>query len=74
MPYLAGCKVDGRKAFVFLCEFDTRMDEQILMRSGISFTSLKNAEENLRAEMKTWKFEKDIGQSADSCGMMLWLR
>lgn len=31
------------------------------MRSGISFTSLKNAEENLRAEMKTWKFE-DIGQ------------
>lgn len=42
----------------FYAEFDTRMDEQILMRSGISFTSLKNAEENLRAEMKTWKFEK----------------
>lgn len=42
----------------FYADFDTRKDEQILLKSGISFTSLKNAEENLYAEMKGWDFDE----------------
>lgn len=42
----------------FYAGFDTRKDEQILLKTGISFTSLKNAEENLYAEMKGWDFDK----------------
>lgn len=42
----------------FYADFVTRKDEQILMKSGISFTSLKNAEENLYAEIKGWDFDE----------------
>ncbi|WP_303208919.1 GH92 family glycosyl hydrolase [Bacteroides oleiciplenus] len=42
----------------FYADFDTRKDEQILLKSGISFTSLKNAEENLYAEMEGWGFDE----------------
>lgn len=42
----------------FYADFNTRKDEQIIVRSGISFTSLSNARLNLRAEMKTWDFDK----------------
>ena len=45
----------------FYADFDTKAGEQILMKSGISFTSLKNAEENLRAEMKAWDFDAISG-------------
>lgn len=42
----------------FYADFDTRKGEQILLKSGISFTSLRNAEENLYAEMKGWDFDE----------------
>lgn len=42
----------------FYADFKTKEGEQILLKSGISFTSLKNAEENLYAEMKGWDFDK----------------
>lgn len=42
----------------FYADFDTREGEQILLKSGISFTSLRNAEENLYAEMKGWDFDE----------------
>lgn len=42
----------------FYADFDTRKGEQILLKSGISFTSLRNAEENLYAEMKGWNFDE----------------
>lgn len=45
----------------FYADFDTRKEEQILLKSGISFTSLKNAEENLHAEMKGWDFDEIRG-------------
>lgn len=45
----------------FYADFETRKEEQILLRSGISFTSLKNAEENLHAEMKSWDFDQIRG-------------
>ena len=42
----------------FYANFETKPGEEILLKSGISFTSLKNAEENLSAEMKDWDFDK----------------
>ena len=41
----------------FYADFDTRAGEQILMKAGISFTSLENAEANLKAEMPGWDFD-----------------
>lgn len=41
----------------FYAGFETKRDEQILLKSGISFTSMKNAEENLQAEIKAWDFD-----------------
>ena len=51
----------------FYADFDTRKDEQILLKSGISFTSLKNAEENLYAEMKGWDFDETHETCAQLC-------
>lgn len=44
----------------FYAEFDTDAGEQILMKSGISFTSMKNAEENLHSEMNAWEFDATL--------------
>ena len=52
---------DGRH-LGFYAEFDTKEGEQIMIKSGISFTGLKNAEENLRAEMSTWDFDKTVSR------------
>ena len=41
----------------FYAGFETKPEEQIVLKSGISFTSLENAEENLKAEMKDWDFD-----------------
>ncbi len=41
----------------FYADFDTGAGEQILLKAGISFTSLRNAEENLRKEMPGWDFD-----------------
>ena len=42
----------------FDANFETKPDEVILLKSGISYTSLKNAEENLAAEMKDFDFDR----------------
>ena len=42
----------------FYANFETKPDEVILLESGISYTSLKNAEENLAAEMKDFDFDR----------------
>lgn len=42
----------------FYANFETSSDEAILLKSGISYTSLKNAEENLKTEMKGFDFEQ----------------
>lgn len=41
----------------FYADFDTKAGEQIMMKSGISFTSMMNAEKNLHSEMNTWEFD-----------------
>lgn len=42
----------------FYANFETKPDEVILLKSGISYTSLKNAAENLAAEMKDFDFDR----------------
>ena len=42
----------------FYANFETKSDEEILLKSGISYTSLKNAKENLEAEMKGFDFDQ----------------
>lgn len=41
----------------FYADFETETGDQILMKSGISFTSMRNAEENLHSEMNAWDFD-----------------
>lgn len=42
----------------FFTEFQTRANEQVLLKSGISFVSIEGAKKNLAAEIKDWDFEK----------------
>lgn len=42
----------------FYANFDTKEGEEILLKSGISFTSVENAEANLLIEMKGWDFDE----------------
>ncbi len=42
----------------FYADFGTRKDEKIILKSGISFTCMENAEENLYTEMQGWDFDK----------------
>lgn len=44
----------------FYADFETEPTDQILMRSGISFTGVMNAEENLHSEMNSWDFETTL--------------
>lgn len=48
----------------FYANFETQPDEEILLKSGISYTSLKNAEENLAAEMKGFDFDRTYAECA----------
>ncbi len=41
----------------FYLEFPTSANEQVLVKSGISFVSVENAKENLETEIKDWNFE-----------------
>lgn len=51
----------------FYADYETGSDEQILMKSGISFTSIENAKMNLQSEMKDWDFNRTLS----SC-QQLW--
>lgn len=44
----------------FYADFETETGDQILMKSGISFTSMRNAEENLHSEMNAWDFDATL--------------
>lgn len=41
----------------FYTEFTTKENEQVLMKSGISFTGIEGAKANLKAEIKDWNFD-----------------
>ena len=55
LPSIKECE---GKHIGFYADFETQKDEQIILKSGISFTSLKNAEENLHTEMEGWDFDE----------------
>ncbi|MDP4282952.1 MAG: GH92 family glycosyl hydrolase [Bacteroidota bacterium] len=42
----------------FYTEFSTTKNEQVLLKSGISFVSMDGAEKNLEAEITGWDFDK----------------
>ena len=52
-----GVKEQQGKHLGFFTEFATTEGEQVLMKSGISFTSCENARRGLEAEMGDWDFD-----------------
>lgn len=49
-------KMQG-KHLGFFTEFETRENEQVYLKAGISFVSMKGAEKNLKAEIKGYDFK-----------------
>ncbi len=54
---LKGVNEKEGKHLGFYTEFATHANEQVLLKSGISFVSMQGAKENLQAEIKDWNFE-----------------
>lgn len=50
----------------FYGNFDTKADEQILMKTGISFVSMEGAQNNLESEIAHWDFEKVKQEAYDA--------
>lgn len=50
----------------FYTEFSTTANEQVLLRSGISFVSMEGAEKNLKAEISDWNFDKKRRQARET--------
>jgi predicted alpha-1,2-mannosidase len=57
-----GFKTFEGKHLGFFTEFATEKDEQVLMRTGISFVSEEGAKKNLEAEITHWDFDAVIEQ------------
>jgi len=55
---LKGTKEKEGKHLGFYTEFETKADEPVIMKAGISFVSIKGAQKNLQTEIKDWDFEK----------------
>ena len=58
----------------FYTEFPTKDKEQVLLKAGISFVSMENAEENLKANIPQWNFDSVVKTSRkmwnDALGVM----
>jgi putative alpha-1,2-mannosidase len=54
---LKGIKQKQGKHLGFYTNFATSANEQVLMKSGISFVSVAGAKANLLAEIKDWNFD-----------------
>nr|WP_321412238.1 GH92 family glycosyl hydrolase [uncultured Carboxylicivirga sp.] len=50
-------EIEG-KHLGFFTNFSTKQDEQVLLRTGISFVSIDGARKNLEAEINDWNFDK----------------
>lgn len=55
---LKGCREKEGKHLGFFAEFPTEQNEEIMLRSGISFVSIEGAKLNLNAEITDWNFKK----------------
>ncbi|AOW10293.1 GH92 family glycosyl hydrolase [Flavobacterium gilvum] len=54
---LKGCREKQGKHLGFYTEFETKPNEQVLLKAGISFVNLEGAKQNLEADMKNWDFD-----------------
>lgn len=64
-PVTKGLTNKEGKHLGFYIEFATKANEQVLLKSGISFVSIEGAKQNLQAEIKDWNFEKIHQQARD---------
>lgn len=55
---LKNIKEKKGKHLGFYTEFDTKYNEQVLMRSGISLVNMNGARKNLEAEITDWDFDR----------------
>ena len=49
----------------FFAEFSTAKNEEVLLKTGISFVSIEGAKNNLETEMKDWNFDKVKHQATE---------
>ncbi|MBK0380819.1 GH92 family glycosyl hydrolase [Mucilaginibacter segetis] len=54
---LPGVKEKQGKHLGFYTEFETKANEQVLLKSGISYISIAGAKNNLLTEIKGWNFD-----------------
>jgi predicted alpha-1,2-mannosidase len=54
---LEGVKEKEGKHLGFYTTFDTKENEQVLLKAGISFVSIAGAKANLQTEIKDWDFD-----------------
>ena len=66
---IPGCREREGKHIGFYTGFPTTAGEQVLMKAGISFVSIKGARENLRHDISGWDFDK-----VRSAARELWQR
>lgn len=55
---LKGVKEKEGKHLGFYTEFSTESNEQVLLKTGISFVSIDGAKNNLNTEIKDWDFDQ----------------
>ena len=63
-------EISGKNAGSYV-QFDTEAGEQILMKVGISYTSIEGARENLSREVPHWDFDKVKNSSFEEWNSML---
>lgn len=54
---ISGCREKEGKHIGFYAEFATKANEQVLMKAGISFTSIEGARKNLQSDIAGWDFD-----------------
>ncbi len=57
-PVDKGCKEKKGKHLGFYSEFSTHKDEQVVLKSGISFVSIAGAKNNLESEISDFNFDR----------------
>lgn len=55
---LGGVKEKEGRHLGFYTEFETRKDEQVILKTGISFVSIAGARNNLKTDIKDWNFDQ----------------
>lgn len=60
---LTNCKEKQGKHLGFYTEFETGTNEVVLLKSGISFSSMEGAKLNLNQEIPSWDFNKLLVQT-----------